>query len=162
VRLPALALACGEGSPRQALVGQADYQGRRRRALEGVVTVDDRSPDQKQHDQEAADQAAADRREADLQAAADSLAAERAAEDEAIAERRDAEDKELADSRHAQDRLVASARTRLADAAAALQVAVDGGNPAEVRVANAEAQAAVQNHLDTVPEPAPPPEKPAE
>jgi hypothetical protein len=103
-----------------------------------------------------ADKAAADRRKADLQGAADSLAARRKAEDEGIAQRRVTEDEGLADARTEEDRVVASTRHRLAVAAAAMTTGVqnvsNGGDPAQLRVADAELQAAVQDHLNTVPE----------
>ena len=109
-------------------------------------------------DRAAAGQDAAARREAELQAAADSLAAQRASEDEAIAHRRLAEDEKLADTRREQDRVLASARARVAAAAAEVQHAVDalpdgGHQGARLRVANAELQAALSDHLDVAPEP---------
>jgi hypothetical protein len=112
-------------------------------------------------DRAAADQDAAERREAELQAAADSLAAQRDAQDEAIAQKRLAEDEELADTRREQDRVLASARARVAAAAAEVQHAVDalpdgGHQGSRLRVANAELQAALSDHLDVAPEPAAP------
>ena len=112
-------------------------------------------------DRAAADQDAAERREAELQAAADSLTAQRGEQDEAIAQKRLAEDEKVADERREQDRVLASARARVAAAAAAVQYAVDampdgGHQGARLRVANAELQAALSDHLDVAPEPAPP------
>lgn len=101
--------------------------------------------------QTTADQDAYDQREADLKAAADSLTASRKAEDEVIAKRRLDEDETLADTRTAQDRVIASSRNRLSVAAVAVQAATDSGDPAQVRVANAELQSAVSEHLSTVP-----------
>jgi hypothetical protein len=103
-------------------------------------------------DQATIDREASEKRESDLKAAADSLEASRKAEDEVIAQRRLEEDEALADARTAQDRVVASSRNRLTVAAEAMQVATDSGDPAEVAAANAEIQAAVTEHLNTVPE----------
>jgi hypothetical protein len=110
--------------------------------------------------QPSADKDAAGKRAADLKAAADSVAASRNAEDEEIAQRRLAEDEALADARTEEDRVAASARNRLSVAAAAVQAATDsvsaGGNPAELRAANTELQAALADHLSNAPEqPAP-------
>src|ERR1035441_4870770 len=108
--------------------------------------------DRQQHHQESADKVAARRREADLSATSESLAEQRAAEDEATLARRQDEDDALAASRREADRVVVSARTRLVTAAAGLQSAVDAEDLDEVRVANAEMQAAVGRHLEVVPE----------
>jgi oligoendopeptidase F len=112
-----------------------------------------------QDKQAASDKDAAARREADLKAAADSVAAARAAQDEEIAQRRLTEDEELSDTRKEEDRVIASARNRLSVAAAAVGAATAsvsaGGDPAELRVANAELQEAVAGHLAAVPEPPP-------
>jgi hypothetical protein len=109
--------------------------------------------DRQQHDQHSADKEAARRREADLSATSERLAADRAAEDEATTARRKDEDDATAAARREADRAVVSARTRLVTAATALQSAVDAEDLEEVRVANAEVQAAVGNHLQVVPEP---------
>lgn len=108
--------------------------------------------DRQEHHQESADKVAAERREADLASASESLAEQRAAEDEATTARRQDEDDATAAARREADRAVVSARTRLVTAAAALQLAVDAEDLEEVRVANAEIQAAVGHHLDVVPE----------
>jgi hypothetical protein len=109
-----------------------------------------------QPQQQSADKDAAARRDADLKAAADSVAASRKAQDEDIAQRRLAEDEELADTRTEEDRVAASARSRLSVAAAAVQAATDsvsaGGNPADLRAANAELQSALADHLAAAPE----------
>ena len=114
-----------------------------------------------QPQQQSADKDAAARRDADLKAAADSVAASRKAQDEDIAQRRLAEDEELADTRTEEDRVAASARNRLSVAAAAVQAATDsvsvGGNPADLRAANAELQAALADHLAAAPEQPPAP-----
>lgn len=111
--------------------------------------------------QPSADRDAAARRDADLKAAADSVAVSRRAQDEEIAQRRLAEDEELADARTEEDRVAASARNRLSVAAAAVQAATDsvsnGGNPADLRAANAELQAALADHLAAAPEQPPAP-----
>jgi hypothetical protein len=104
------------------------------------------------NDQAAADKDAVARRKADLKAAADRLAARRAAEDDARAQARVAEDDALADVRRDEDRRLASARGRVADAAAALDAVAETGDLADLRAVNAELQAAIQAHLDEVPE----------
>jgi hypothetical protein len=106
-------------------------------------------------DQSEIDRDAAASRESHLKAAADSLSAKRTVEDERIAQRRLGEDESLADSRLAEDREVASTLNRVNVASAAMQVASDNEDIAAVRAANAELQAAVQDHLSAVPEPLP-------
>lgn len=108
--------------------------------------------DRQQHDQRSADQEAARRRESDLASSSEILAEQRAAEDEEITARRKDEDDVLTARRRDADRAVASARARLVTAAAGLQSAVDSGDREEVRVANAEMQAAVGSHLQVAPE----------
>jgi hypothetical protein len=110
------------------------------------------SAERQEHDQHSADKVAAHRRESDLATASERLAAQRAAEDEATDGRRKDEDDATAAARREADRAVVSARTRLVTAAAGLQSAVDVEDLEEVRVANAEMQAAVGRHLEVVPE----------
>jgi hypothetical protein len=110
--------------------------------------------DAAQKKQQSADKTAADRREAATKAASSALAEQRAAEDEATKERRMQEDDATATARREADRQVASARSRLVTAAEALQVACDAepSDLSEIRVANAEMQAAVAEHLSVHPE----------
>jgi hypothetical protein len=113
-------------------------------------------PNAAPNDQAAADKDAADRREADLQVAADRRTEQRKVEDDAVAQQRLDEDTARADARREEDRVVASARGRVTVAAEALQRAVDSGNAADVRAANAELQASLQEHLGAEPEPVAP------
>lgn len=104
------------------------------------------------NDQAAADKDAVARREADLKAAADRLATRRAAEDDARAQARVDEDTVLQDARLAEDRRLASARGRLAHAADALNAVAESGDLADLRAINVELQAAIEDHMNEVPE----------